>query len=101
MKPTLLFFVLMAVLGAYSSADGADDHGPAAAGAPSSDQHHDEVKLTSDAIAKFGIKVGTAKEQTLTPTFAAPARVSFNAEAMAHVGAAVRGRATEIKARVG
>ena len=71
------------------------------AGKTEPDKHHDEVKLTAEAIARFNIKLGTAEERALTPTFAAPARVAFNAEAVAHVGAAVRGRATEIKARIG
>jgi cobalt-zinc-cadmium efflux system membrane fusion protein len=78
-----------------------EDHGRAAPASAGSDKHHDEVKLTADAISKFNIKIGTAEEKTLMPTFVAPARVAFNAEAMAHVGAAVRGRATEIKVRVG
>src|SRR6476620_897109 len=66
-----------------------------------SKKHPDEVKLTPEAMSKYDIKVAPVTKQVLTPTFVAPARVAFNAEAIAHVGAAVRGRAIEIKARVG
>jgi cobalt-zinc-cadmium efflux system membrane fusion protein len=75
--------------------------------AEDTDHHHgeqghvDEVKLTPDAIQRHGIKVAAATKKTLTPTLNVPARVTFNTEAMAHVGSAVQGRATEIKARVG
>ena len=63
--------------------------------------HADEVKLTPEAIQRHGIKVAPATRQALTPTVSVPARVTFNTEAMAHVGSAVQGRATEIKVRVG
>jgi cobalt-zinc-cadmium efflux system membrane fusion protein len=63
--------------------------------------HADEVKLTPEAIQRYGIKVAPATRQALTPTVSVPARVTFNTEAMAHVGSAVQGRATEIKVRVG
>ena len=50
------------------------------------DQHKDEVKLTAEAIKKYGIIVEPVKKQVLIPTFSAPGRVSFNMDAMAHVG---------------
>jgi cobalt-zinc-cadmium efflux system membrane fusion protein len=65
------------------------------------DGHHDEVKLTPNAIQRYGIKVAPATKRALTPTLSVPARVAFNAEAMAHVSSAVQGRASEIKVRVG
>ena len=89
--------VLMVISGVAIAEDAHTHTKPDAAAA---ETHHDEVKLTSEAVEKF-IKIGTAEKQVLTPTFVAPARVAFNTEAMAHVGAAVRGRATEIKVRVG
>ena len=61
------------------------------------DEHADEVKLTSDAIQRYGIKTAGVSVQQLKPTLTVPARVSFNTEAMAHVGAIVKGRATEIR----
>lgn len=63
--------------------------------------HVDEVTLTPEAIQRYGIKVGPISRHSLSPTFIAPARVSFNTEAMAHVGSLVQGRVTELKARVG
>ena len=63
--------------------------------------HADEVKLTADAIRQWKIRVEPTTKRVVTATFTAPARVAFNTEAMAHVGSAVQGRATEIKVRVG
>ena len=71
-------------------ADHGEDHG-----------HADEVKLTADAIRQWNIRIEPAKKRVLTATFTAPARVAFNAEAMAHVGSLVPGRVVEIKVRVG
>jgi cobalt-zinc-cadmium efflux system membrane fusion protein len=77
------------------------DHGAEGRAAEGAKEHADEVKLTADAVRANGIKIGTAAKQTLAPTFTVPARVAFNAEAMAHVGSPVKGRAVEIKARIG
>jgi cobalt-zinc-cadmium efflux system membrane fusion protein len=63
--------------------------------------HVDEVTLTPEAIRRYGIRVEPVTKRVLAPTFVAPARVAFNAEAVAHVGSAVRGRAVELKAKVG
>jgi cobalt-zinc-cadmium efflux system membrane fusion protein len=63
--------------------------------------HHDEVVLTEQAIAQTGLKVETARRRALRPTFVAPARVSFNAEAMAHVGSPLPGRIVELSVRLG
>lgn len=64
-------------------------------------EHADEVMLTSDAVARYGIKTQAAQLWVLRPTIAAPARVGFNTEAMAHVGSPLRGRIAEINVRVG
>lgn len=63
--------------------------------------HADEVTLTSEAIARYGLRLEAAHRRTLTPTFVAPARVGFNSDAMAHVGSPLKGRAIEIKVRLG
>lgn len=63
--------------------------------------HADEVRLTAEAIQRYGVKVETAATHALRPTFVCPARIAFNAEAMAHVGSPLRGRAVEIKVRLG
>lgn len=65
------------------------------------DEHTDEVKLTADAVERYGIKVEAAQMWALRATINAPARIEFNAEAMAHVGSPLRGRAVEIKVRLG
>lgn len=77
----------------HSEGDG-HDHG-------AGEEHVDEVKLTGEAVERYGIKVGEAQMWVLKPTFVAPARVGFNTEAMAHVGSPLRGRAVEIKVRLG
>ncbi len=77
--------------------DDHDDHGHGAKG----DAHSDEVKLTPDAIRDNGIQVSKAVKQPLVTSLVAPARVSFNLDAMAHVGSVVKGRVVGLKSRVG
>ncbi|MBX3403761.1 MAG: efflux RND transporter periplasmic adaptor subunit [Phycisphaeraceae bacterium] len=77
----------------HAEGDG-HDHG-------AGEEHTDEVKLTGEAVERYGVKVGEAQMWALKPTFVAPARVGFNTEAMAHVGSPLRGRAVEIKVRLG
>lgn len=64
-------------------------------------EHEDEVALTADAVSRYGIKVEAASVHKLQPTFVAPARVAYNAEAMAHVGTPLPGRVVELRARLG
>lgn len=63
--------------------------------------HAEEAKLTAEAVKQNGILLATVGKHVLVPTFTAPARVAYNAEAMAHVGSLVTGRVTELKVRVG
>lgn len=65
------------------------------------DEHKDEVKLSPEAVARYGIRVAATTRQALTPTVIAPARVAFNADATAHVGVVLRGRVVELKAKKG
>ena len=65
------------------------------------DAHADEVKLSPEAIQRYGIKVEPAAKHVLIATLLAPARVSYNTEAMAHVGSPLRGRVTDLKVRLG
>lgn len=64
-------------------------------------EHADEVVLTPEAIERYGIKVESAQLRVLQPTIVTSARVAFNTEAMAHVGSPLRGRAVEVKVRLG
>ncbi len=68
---------------------------------PEHDEHHDEVKLTPEAIKYFGIAVEPVSRRVLRPTFAAPATIAFDDDRVAHVGTLVSGRVIEIKAKVG
>src|SRR5688500_16601460 len=95
----ILLGVILAVL--VASASGAEkdhahnehDHDHDAATAPSTGPakgehdhgHADEVKLTADAIRQWNVRVAPVERHVLTARFTAPARVAFNAEAMAHV----------------
>lgn len=65
------------------------------------EEHGREVKLTAEAIKRYGITVETASRRNLQPTFTAPARVAFNGEAMAHVGTPLPGRVVDLRAKLG
>jgi cobalt-zinc-cadmium efflux system membrane fusion protein len=75
-----------------------DDHGGAE---HAEDEHADEVVLSAEAIRMFGLTTRRAERRQLTETITVPARVSYNTEAMAHVGTQVQGRVSEIPARLG
>lgn len=64
-------------------------------------EHADEVVLTPQAIRINGIRIAKAKVQPLAATIVAPARVTYNAEQMAHVNSVVSGRIKELKVRIG
>jgi cobalt-zinc-cadmium efflux system membrane fusion protein len=95
--------------GAGGDANGAaDDHDPDDPvdhadhdGHDGHDGHDDEVRLTADALVRYGVTVGEASLWVLRSTFVAPARVGFDAEAMAHVGSSLSGRIVETRVRVG
>lgn len=72
-----------------------DDHGK------TTEAHADEVTLTAEAVERYGVHIETAQVRILQPTVVMPARVGFNTEAMAHVGSPLRGRAVEVKVRLG
>ncbi len=72
---------------------GHDDH--------NHDDHQDEIRLTPQAIERWNITLAQAKVQPLTETFTVPARVSYNLEAIAHVGSLTSGRVSAIHARTG
>lgn len=63
--------------------------------------HTDEVTLSAEALGRYGVRVEQAERRPLVRTFVAPARVSFNTNAMAHVGSALRGRVAEIAVNPG
>lgn len=108
--PALSLALLLASCNEHREGDG-HDHGTAPAKEQHGEddghdhgaggEHADEVMLTGEAVERYGVKVGEAQLWVLRPTFVAPARVGFNTEAMAHVGSPLRGRAVEIKVRLG
>ena len=74
-------------------ASGADDN--------SRKDKDDEVKLSAEAIKRYGISLGTARKMKLVSHFTSPARLSFNGLATAVVGSSVQGRIVDLKVAVG
>lgn len=64
-------------------------------------EHSDEVTLSEQAINQYNIQIGTARKQAILGAVVSPARVVFNADAMAHVGSAVTGRIAELRVKLG
>jgi cobalt-zinc-cadmium efflux system membrane fusion protein len=60
-----------------------------------------KIKLSADAIERYGVRTGRVKIHLLTPTFIAPARIAFNGNATARVGSVVPGRVVDIKVQRG
>ncbi len=58
-------------------------------------------RIQPAALKTSGITYETLEKRPLAASFTAPARVSYNMEAMAHVGVALEGRVAEIKVRLG
>ena len=71
-----------------------DDHG-------GEEAHADEVRLTPEAAAAYGLTTVKVEARPVAGAVTAPARVGFDEEAMAHVHALVSGRVQEIRARLG
>jgi multidrug efflux pump subunit AcrA (membrane-fusion protein) len=64
-------------------------------------EHSDEIVMQPDAMTPYGITLATAIRAPLSEVATVPARVDYNAEAMAHIGTPIHGRATEILVRLG
>lgn len=77
------------------------DHDDHSGDAEAEGEHEDEIKLSADAVRGAALRVEKARTHMLVETLVAPARISFNIEAVAHVGSPLSGRVAEIKARVG
>lgn len=92
--------LLAAAFGAAAPAAAAADEGPATTKV-STREKAAEVKLTPEALKRYGITTAKAERVRLRPTVAAPARFALNTEAMAQIGSAVTGRVVELKARQG
>jgi len=102
--PTLIaaFTACLSLSACKEQASAPQAHGGTpAAGHAHEDEHSDEVKLSAEAIKRYGIKIEPADRRLLIPTVSAPGRIAFDAEHMAHVGSPLRGRIAELKAKVG
>ena len=78
-----------------------DGHGHGAEGGESGEEHADEVRLTDEAVAAYGIRTAPVERRALEGVVSAPARVGFNEEAMAHVAALLPGRVDQLHAKLG
>jgi multidrug resistance efflux pump len=65
------------------------------------EEHSDEVTLAPEAVRLANFTLEKATRRALTATATVPARVAYNAEAMAHIGTQAQGRASEIAVRLG
>jgi cobalt-zinc-cadmium efflux system membrane fusion protein len=114
MSPLLLLVISLgatALPGCNRGNTGAGGDGEHAAGATeSSDEKHGGekdatkpavVKLSKEAAEEYEMKIAPAAVRTLVPTLDVPARVAFNADAEARVGAQVAGRVGDLKVRLG
>jgi cobalt-zinc-cadmium efflux system membrane fusion protein len=81
--------------------DEKDGHGHAQEKPAAEGEHGEEVKLTAEGAKKAGIRIETVRKHALVDTIQAPARVTFNAEGMAHVGTPLSGRVSQIKVKIG
>ena len=76
-------------------------HGGHGHGAHADEEAPTEVTLTEAVVRKHEIGVENVSVHTLQQTFSVPARVAFNEETVAHVGALVSGRVSDMKAQIG
>ncbi|MBL8692640.1 MAG: efflux RND transporter periplasmic adaptor subunit [Planctomycetes bacterium] len=100
----LLSFLLVGCRKGSESKPAEDGDASEGSGHVSSDahgKHADEVTLSPEAAKRNPIDVATAAKQVLSPSLLAPARVAFNAEALAHVGSQLKGRIASVNVRVG
>lgn len=88
---------------AHGDQDDHGDHGDHGAHSDHDDAsaHVDEVRLTAEALAAYGVRTAAVERRVLAGQISAPARLGFNQEAMAHVAALLPGRIDRIHARVG
>tara|TARA_Y100001934_G_scaffold280598_1_gene387738 strand:- start:3 stop:1844 length:1842 start_codon:yes stop_codon:yes gene_type:complete len=59
------------------------------------------ITLSETAIRKNNVQVTEVSTRIMQPTFSVPARVAFNEEKLAHVGALINGRVSQMKAHIG
>ncbi|BAM05409.1 efflux RND transporter periplasmic adaptor subunit [Phycisphaera mikurensis] len=79
-----------------------DGHGHGSGGEGEAEgAHADEVRLTEEAVAAYGIRTAPVERRPLEGVVSAPARVGFNEEAMAHVAALLPGRVDTLHAKLG
>jgi membrane fusion protein, heavy metal efflux system len=84
-------------------ADGDHDKKPGAAATQKAGEGSakQEIKLTPELIARYGITIAPAHKQVLTETFSGPARITFDQNAMAQVTSIVPGRVIKLAAQLG
>ncbi len=86
------------------------DGGSEAAEGEAHDAHHaaehaeaceEDVRLTPEAIVRYGVQVAPAKETALTAVIQAPARIALRSDLVVRVGAPLHGRIVALPVQVG
>ena len=94
MSSQVIAFVAACVLCACSRPAAPAEPAPAARGVA-------HVTLSAEALAANGVQIESVAQHELQPVFRVPARVAFNQDGLAHVGCAVKGRVSELRAHLG
>ncbi len=81
--------------------DHEDDHSDHGDHSSHEEGHSDEVTLDENAIKLFELSIEPVSRQNLFLKVSAPARVTFNMEAIAHIETTVAGRVKEIHYKTG
>jgi cobalt-zinc-cadmium efflux system membrane fusion protein len=104
-----LLACLLAGLGGCDRRSGGGSGGEGHASTQSAEEHHGEekpekparVKLSKEAAKENEIKSEPVAKRVLVPVLEVPARVAFNADGEARVGAQVAGRVGDLKVHLG
>lgn len=67
----------------------------------SSQEAHDEIELSEEAIVRAGIRIARVKAKIIEGGVSIPAEIRFDPSSTAHVGPLVPGRITEVAAALG
>lgn len=78
-----------------------DDENSLAIGAAADRASTGNVTLPDEFVRQGGIDMEPVREHVLMPSFRAPARVTYNADTVAHVGTPVVGRVLQIRVKLG
>jgi len=99
----LLAGALAASCNTRDSARDSDDQKPTSSATARSDKDEakQEIKLTPEAIKRYGVRVGPVGKHALIETFVAPARIEFDQRYLSQVTSLVPGRIVDLTGQLG